>query len=54
MIFKIGALRKFPKLTGKRLCRSHFFNKVAEQPRTTLTASSVSTEKNSTKLNFLF
>ena len=45
MIFKIGALGKSPKLTVKRLCRSHFFNKVAEQPRATLTASSVSTEK---------
>ena len=29
MFWKKGVLRHFAKLTGKHLCQSHFFNKVA-------------------------
>ena len=37
MIFKIGALGKFVKFTGKHLCRGDYFNKVAGfQPATLL------------------
>ena len=33
---KEGVLRNFAKLTGKRLCQSLFFNKVAGGPATVL------------------
>ena len=36
MLFKIGFLKKFAKFTGKHLCQSLFFNKVACLRPTTL------------------
>ena len=33
MFFKIGVLKNFGKITGKNMCQSHFYNKVAGQAR---------------------